>query len=64
MRTSRCAKSGKVRYRTSLDAKIALAKTHRSRKPKRDEKRYYRCPYCDGWHLTSKEWKPNKGVSD
>lgn len=57
MRTSRCAKSGKVRYRTLLDAKIALADTHRNPKSKRDEKRYYRCPYCDGWHLTSKEWK-------
>lgn len=48
---------GKVRFRTELDAKIALAGTQRQRRGRartKEEKRYYRCPQCHGYHLTSK----------
>lgn len=45
----------KVRYRTKLDAMIALASTQRSQETKREERRFYRCPDCRGWHLTSQK---------
>jgi hypothetical protein len=44
------AKCGKVRYRTEVDAKMALA--YRSWKDK-GEVRAYRHSKCGGWHLTS-----------
>ena len=47
---------GKVRYRTELDAKIALARFSRKRHERRpkNERRPYKCPVCRGWwHLTS-----------
>lgn len=44
----------KVRYRDELGARIALASTHRSNDPRREECRYYRCPFCHGYHLTSR----------
>ena len=43
----------KIRYRTKLDAKLELAAIQRSRNPRRKERRYYWCPECKGWHLTS-----------
>lgn len=53
----RCSK---IRYRTRVDAQIALASARRKavlgRGPtadKRREERTYRCPRCRGWHLTS-----------
>lgn len=52
-------KCTKRRYRTELDAKIALASTARKaatgrkQHDNRDECRTYRCPVCKGWHLTS-----------
>jgi hypothetical protein len=46
--------SRKVRYRDKLGAQIALASTHRARSSRRDEVRVYRCPRCNGWHLTSR----------
>ncbi len=49
MMRRRCVK---VRFRTELDAKIALAAVLRRDK---GEKRIYRCPRCKGWHLTSQE---------
>lgn len=50
---NRCAK---VRYRTELDAKIALANTQHRDNPKRakTEKRAYWCHICHAYHLTSK----------
>jgi hypothetical protein len=45
----------KVRYPSQIDAKLALVRT---RAKDRDEKRYYYCRQCGGYHLTSKEWKP------
>lgn len=45
-----CAKTGKVRFRTEVDAMLALARrAHRDK----GEIRQYRCPFCKGWHLTS-----------
>jgi hypothetical protein len=50
--TSKCSSDRqKIRYRNELDAKIALWSTSRR---DRDECRYYRCPRCGGFHLTSK----------
>lgn len=47
----------KVRYRTEIDAKIALSNTAYTAAQRSDEKRQesrtYRCPRCKGWHLTS-----------
>jgi hypothetical protein len=49
-------KTGKIRYRDELAAKIALANTKRTRGSRslKEEKRAYRCPHCTGWHLTSR----------
>lgn len=47
-------KTGKARYKDELDAKIALASTQRSRTKSHQESRVYKCPFCRGWHLTSK----------
>ncbi len=47
--------SGKVRYRTEVDAMLALMSTTSSNKAKRQETRQYRCPSCKGWHLTSEQ---------
>lgn len=43
----------KVRYRTRLDAKIALASTMAKNSAKRNEVRIYWCQECKGFHLTS-----------
>lgn len=49
--TGRCRK---IRYRTMLDAKMALARTRSATASKRrNERRAYHCPDCHGWHLTS-----------
>lgn len=50
---SRCRYSGKVRYYDRLAAMIALAGARNCRSSRRCERRYYRCPLCRGWHLTS-----------
>lgn len=50
--------SGKVRYRSAIDAGIALGKARAGRAVKgRDavvEVRHYFCPQCKGHHLTSR----------
>ncbi len=43
----------KRRFKTQLDARIALARMRASGKEKRREQRAYRCHICRGWHLTS-----------
>ena len=53
-RNKKSGASGKIKYRTVLDAKIALANTQRARSPKREEVRFYRCPNCGCFHLTKK----------
>lgn len=56
---ARCP-TGKRRYRDSIGARLALA-TIRQRdsahRPK-TERRAYRCPDCNGWHLTAKGPRP------
>lgn len=52
----RCERTGKVRYRTELDAKIVLGIGLRSL-PTRPT-RVYECEFCADWHLTS---QPKRG---
>ena len=57
-----CQITGKVRYREPQDVKVALRRAGRDRSRarahdvacSRREIDGYRCPDCDGWHLTSK----------
>ncbi|PWG65590.1 hypothetical protein [Bifidobacterium callitrichidarum] len=48
-------KTGKNRYASSFDAKLALAQCKGSASLRRRECRTYHCPICKGWHLTSHE---------
>ncbi len=52
IRMARCC-TGKVQYFAQTDAELALAGIDRT-DPRRHEQRAYRCPSCDGWHLTSR----------
>lgn len=56
-RLPKCKFSGKVQFRTELDAKIAYSL--KSEKEKRREIRAYQCPKCRKWHLTSQEKRTN-----
>lgn len=50
---TRCDRTGKHRYRDENDAREALARA--KHKPRdRYPQRVYQCPFCGGWHLTSK----------
>lgn len=44
----------KIRFRTELEAKIALPRSQFKQSSKREECRVYRCPNCHGWHMTSR----------
>ena len=64
MRT-RCG-TGKCRYDSRLEAAQALQSC---REKQREERAYYRCKHCGGWHLTSQDpatvglvWSPERGV--
>lgn len=49
------AKCAKRRYRSEIDAMIALSNAGNSHDGRaKTEVRCYRCPKCGGWHLTSK----------
>ncbi len=50
MKTGKCKATGKVKFRTKLDAEIALAK--RAHDDKGEVRKYF-CQRCKGWHLTS-----------
>ena len=57
----RACTTGKIRFATEHDAQVALvgAVVGRNRgKTQRHEQRYYVCPFCAGWHLTS---RPDNG---
>lgn len=54
----RCPQTAKVRYRDALAAKLALLDCARSPRGGREETRYYRCPFCGGYHLTSAPYRP------
>lgn len=54
--------TGKYPYPTEHQAKVALRTAQQSRltragRRRRHECRYYRCPECGRWHLTSKRFK-------
>ena len=49
----------KVRF-NKREAKSALNLLKDSNKPWRRECRYYHCPICNNWHLTSKDKDYNK----
>jgi len=49
----------KVRF-NKKEAKSALNLLKDSNKPWRRESRYYHCPICNNWHLTSKDKDYNK----
>lgn len=60
-----CPRTGKTRFRTDGDAQAALARTRKRRafvdmiaSGERDAGpeacRVYQCPFCQGWHLTSR----------
>lgn len=51
--TSFCQQAKKVRYRDSLEAKMALARITNTSNRDRVPQRSYKCPHCKGWHLTS-----------
>jgi hypothetical protein len=55
MTRRKCQRTGKIRHRDEIAAKIALG-TVRAR-PLRDkcEQRVYRCKFCHDWHLTSQD---------
>lgn len=66
----KCSATGKSRYPTPGDAKKTLiSKLSHNKSKKRSKKaagkstmrRYYRCPHCKGYHLTSSEYK-SKGA--
>lgn len=46
----RCAK--KMRYFTERAAKGALRVRLTSERERPEELHHYRCPHCNGWHLT------------
>lgn len=49
--------SGKARYKDRLSARMALAfasRKHADNNRPKTERRIYRCPACQGWHLTSR----------
>ncbi len=55
-RTVKCWATGKIRYNTANDAAIALglARSNIHRLERAHEVRYYLCPHCNKYHLTSR----------
>lgn len=58
---SSCKQTGKRRFRTEEDAEAALRdclkkQDNRYHGGARQEKRYYYCTHCNGFHLTSKKF--------
>ncbi len=62
---SRKCRSGKPRFRTELDAKIAAAKVegYANRNPSGSDwgvQRAYHCNWCGGYHLTTQEQRTER----
>lgn len=59
VKATKSRKCGKRRYRSSIEAKIALADIHMkdSSTRSKQEMRAYYCRACNGWHLTSKPYR-------
>ena len=50
----KCPKGDKIRWRTSLDAALALGRLRSAvNSTERREKSWYRCPTCGSYHTTS-----------
>lgn len=49
---------GKTRYRDQQEAVEALHRLQVKSKREVQPTRVYECPICNGYHLTSKEYKP------
>lgn len=62
----KCGRTNKVKWRTELDARMAIAniefKMRASTKNK--EVRAYLCPFCNFWHLTHQELRVHKENHD
>ena len=57
-RRTLCPVTKKIQYAKELDAKIALFKSQAAQRKgddNRGECRYYQCPRCRQWHLTSRK---------
>jgi hypothetical protein len=50
-----CAVSGKRTYATEREAKATAAHRMADREAGPPKLRTYKCMYCEGWHLTSKQ---------
>lgn len=58
MSRNKSKRCGKVYYKNELEAKIGFMRTFMAKDDStrtKSVKRYYRCPRCAGFHLTSKE---------
>lgn len=53
----KCKVTGKRRFRSELDGKMALAMASWS---DTGEKRIYKCNFCGSWHMTSQEQRTEK----
>lgn len=62
VKATRSRKCGKRRYRSSIEAKIALADIQMKDSTNRakQELRTYYCKHCSGWHLTSKPYREHE----
>ena len=60
-RGRRCPATGKLRYPDEIAAQLALISTKRAEQRRvTNERRYYRCPACGGFHLTSQTKEPRR----
>jgi len=55
----RCSHGPKIRFRSQAKARQAMLK-HRHSPAKLH---VYKCPNCDGWHITSQPKQPKGGQS-
>lgn len=62
-----CSKTLKQRYPTEQMARKVLLNARISRSlhanSSRREERVYQCEFCDGWHLTSQPFDPERGAA-
>ena len=50
-----CDTTGKIMYRDRIAAMLAMASCRHARSGARQERRFYRCPFCHQLHLTKQE---------
>lgn len=53
----RCGLTRKARFssESAADKALSMLKRQAEMRPRRQERRAYKCWYCHGWHLTSQE---------